>query len=290
MSIINLIASNNFITVNRDLIKLYGLEEAVILGELASEYSYWERKGELDDDGYFFSTIENIEETTGIKVKQQRKALETLKECGIIDAKLKGLPARRYIKIFPEGLEKIFGRTEKGENKIGQNGQTANAKLDNAACASINNIENNNKLTIHYSREIHEIVDYLNEKLNCRMRYDTKLTVKCITARLNEGFTVDDFKTVIDNKYNDWYGTEYARFLSKPDTLFGSKFESYLNEQYISKPKPIKKQETEKDPKDLTTEELERIIERYNTDPSYEVPYEIQLELSMRGLFKKLRR
>lgn len=72
------------------------------------------------------------------------------------------------------------------------------------------------------------IVDFLNSTLNTRYRSQTQTTQKLIKARLNEGFTVDDFKTVIKKKADEWKGTEMAVFL-RPETLFGAKFESYLN-------------------------------------------------------------
>lgn len=72
------------------------------------------------------------------------------------------------------------------------------------------------------------IVEFLNSTLNTRYRYQTQTTQKLIKARLNEGFTVDDFKTVIDKKAKEWKGTEMEQFL-RPETLFGTKFESYLN-------------------------------------------------------------
>lgn len=57
---------------------------------------------------------------------------------------------------------------------------------------------------------------------------------KHINARLNEKYTVDDFKKVIDKKCNEWIGTEYEKFL-RPETLFGSKFEGYLNQNIRTK-------------------------------------------------------
>lgn len=72
------------------------------------------------------------------------------------------------------------------------------------------------------------IVDYLNQRAGTNYRASGKKTKSCINARLTEGFTVDDFKTVIDKKANDWLGTEYEQYL-RPETLFGTKFESYLN-------------------------------------------------------------
>lgn len=78
-----------------------------------------------------------------------------------------------------------------------------------------------------------EIVDYLN--LVCGTNYGskTKNTVKHIKARLDEGFSVDDFKTVIDKKAKNWKGTQMEQYL-RPDTLFGTKFESYLNQTIVN--------------------------------------------------------
>ena len=107
MGITQLFGSNNFVVVNKTFIKLLGLEEAIILGELASEYDYWESNGKLDDEGYFFSTVENVEENTSLTKYRQKKALDTLQKFGIVDVKRKGLPAKRYIKIYEENLLKL---------------------------------------------------------------------------------------------------------------------------------------------------------------------------------------
>lgn len=75
---------------------------------------------------------------------------------------------------------------------------------------------------------INIIVEYLNEKVGTSYRASSKNTVKHINARLTDGFTVDDFKTVIDKKCAEWKGTDMEQYL-RPETLFGTKFESYLN-------------------------------------------------------------
>jgi len=74
------------------------------------------------------------------------------------------------------------------------------------------------------------IVEYLNQKCNKKFRHTTKATQRLIDARLNEGFTIEDFKKVIDIKYSQWLGTDMEKYL-RPETLFGTKFESYLNEK-----------------------------------------------------------
>ena len=76
-----------------------------------------------------------------------------------------------------------------------------------------------------------EIVEYLNEKAEKRYQANTKDTQKYIKARIDEGFTVDDFKTVIDKKVVAWKGDPIMDDYLRPQTLFGTKFESYLNER-----------------------------------------------------------
>ena len=75
-----------------------------------------------------------------------------------------------------------------------------------------------------------EIIDYLNEATGASFKATTKKTVSLIKARFNEGFTTDDFKTVISKKVSEWTGTEMQKYL-RPETLFGTKFEGYLNQQ-----------------------------------------------------------
>ncbi len=81
---------------------------------------------------------------------------------------------------------------------------------------------------------IEEIVSYLNEVTGSKYRASTDKTRRCILARLNEKFTVEDFKTVIDKKTLEWRGTEWEKFL-RPETLFGTKFEGYLNQTITRK-------------------------------------------------------
>jgi uncharacterized phage protein (TIGR02220 family) len=79
-----------------------------------------------------------------------------------------------------------------------------------------------------------EIISHLNEKTGSRYRL-TSSVESVIKARLSEGFTKDDFLTVIDIKVASWKGTEFAKYL-RPDTLFrASKFQGYLNEKPFEK-------------------------------------------------------
>lgn len=84
-----------------------------------------------------------------------------------------------------------------------------------------------------------QIIEYLNQKCGTKYRHGSDINKKHINARLNEGYAVEDFFKVIDKKYDEWNGTEQEKYL-RPETLFGNKFESYLN-QKINKEKPKNK-------------------------------------------------
>ena len=107
-------------------------------------------------------------------------------------------------------------------------------EVTNAYVIGNSNTKNKEKNNNIYS----EVIKYLNEKANTNYRPSTKNTQSFISARLKEGFTVEDFKKVIDVKAKSWIGTDFEKYL-RPATLFGTKFENYLNE--ANKKGPISK-------------------------------------------------
>lgn len=74
------------------------------------------------------------------------------------------------------------------------------------------------------------IIDYLNTKAKTKYKASIQATLRKINARLTEGFTLDDFKQVIDNKCDEWLNDVNMQKYLRPETLFGTKFESYLNQ------------------------------------------------------------
>ena len=80
------------------------------------------------------------------------------------------------------------------------------------------------------SEFIKDVIEYLNEKAGTKYQYTSKKTQELIRARMNDlrNLTLDDFKTVIDNQCKAWKGTDMEKYL-RPETLFGTKFEGYLN-------------------------------------------------------------
>ncbi|CDA11222.1 conserved phage C-terminal domain-containing protein [Intestinibacter bartlettii] len=104
-----------------------------------------------------------------------------------------------------------------GKNTSDRFGKNTEPKIDKYRLLEIdNNI---------YSR----VIDRLNNLANKKYKSTTNKTKSLIDARLNEGFTEEDFYKVIAIKVKAWKDTDMDRFL-RPETLFGTKFEGYLNE------------------------------------------------------------
>lgn len=173
MGILQLISTSNFITVNKDLIKELGLEEAILLGELASEYDYWSTRNEIED-GYFYSTIENIEEKTTLTAYKQRKCLENLKNKGIIDIQIRGIPAKRYIKINEEKIIEIFN------NKLLKNLTTGCKKTSQLEVKKLNG---NNNIT--------------NNNINKNIKKEKKKKETEFDFVINENFTDEELKQTV---------------------------------------------------------------------------------------------
>lgn len=82
-------------------------------------------------------------------------------------------------------------------------------------------------------KQIEAVVEYLNERTGKSYR-STSAQTKHISARLSEGYTVEDCKTVVDKKTAEWLGTDMEKYL-RLETLFGSKFDGYLNQSIKEK-------------------------------------------------------
>ncbi|RNB72153.1 conserved phage C-terminal domain-containing protein [Brevibacillus panacihumi] len=132
-----------------------------------------------------------------------------------------------------EKPQKEMPQVEKPEVEIPQMEEPL---VGNPTLLSINNTKylsllSNNKNIVPFA----EIIDYLNQKAGTSYRPTSKKTQQLITARWNEGFRLDDFKRVIDNKSAEWLKDPgWSKYL-RPETLFSPKFEGYLNQKPFSK-------------------------------------------------------
>ena len=142
-----------------------------------------------------------------------------------------------------------------------QNGTIGKVRLGKVRLGKVRLGKNNILSSKHDFAD--EIIQYLNMRTGAKYKSSTSKTKKLINARVNEGFTLDDFKTVIDKKCVEWSGTEFEKFL-RPNTLFGTKFESYLNQKVV-KPK-TKKSDAIDAVKDLYTKYGGNNYEQETTD------------------------
>ena len=128
----------------------------------------------------------------------------------------------RYIQICGEGIKKNLNRGI-NENLKG------NITLSNITLNKDNVLSGNNP-TPHSLAPYKKIIEYLNKVANTNFRVETTSTRRKIKARWNEGFRFDDFKRVIDVKWQQWKDDDKMVIYIRPETLFGTKFESYLQE------------------------------------------------------------
>lgn len=112
------------------------------------------------------------------------------------------------------------------ENPLSVNPTTENPQQRNTNITNTKNKEIPKKENIPFSK----IVSYLNDKAGTSFRSSSKDTQKHIIARWNDGYRLDDFFRVIDVKVTEWRNDKKMAQYLRPSTLFGTKFESYLQQ------------------------------------------------------------
>ena len=107
---------SDFIRVPRPFIRRFNLNTAVMLSEIYSECTYWRDRNELQQGGWFYSTVENMYYNTGLSKHQQLAACKELMEYGIIKMKYHGMPKKRYFKFESSAFNKLFADFELNAN------------------------------------------------------------------------------------------------------------------------------------------------------------------------------
>lgn len=138
-----LLATDGYIQVNKKLIKTLGLHEAIIIGELCSEYNYWKIKGDLVEDS-FYSTRDNIEENTGLSEHYQRKAIENLIAAEIVSVVKRGIPAKNYYRIDFDKLLTLLTTSCQSRRQLDVDPVDLNNKETNINKKDITIINNSN--------------------------------------------------------------------------------------------------------------------------------------------------
>ena len=99
---------SDFVRVPRPFIRKFNLNTAVMLSEIYSEYTYWKERNELQQGGWFYSTVENMYYNTGLSKHQQLVACKELETYGIIKIKYHGMPKKRYFKFDVMMFNKLY--------------------------------------------------------------------------------------------------------------------------------------------------------------------------------------
>ena len=248
-----LLMSSSYFVLNKQIVKAIGIEAGFLLTTLIEASD-----GLSNEDGWFYKTAPSLEEETGLSNHKQSKIIDKLTKLGILEQENKGMPMKRYFRInfnkieelvFKKDLKNSKPSNEEIEKQGFKNFESKDSKNLNACIEKISNNKEyiNNNLNKELNNIYKEAVDYLNEKAGTKYKSTSKNTTKHIKARINDGYTLEDFKIVIDKKCSEWLNTDMEKYLC-PETLFGSKFEKYLNQKIIHKNIgiPASTQETKK--------------------------------------------
>ena len=119
---------SDFVRVPRPFIRKFNLNTAVMLSEIYSEYTYWRDRNELQQGGWFYSTVENMYYNTGLSKHRQLEACKELEEYGIIKVKYHGMPKKRFFKFEPAVFNKLYNDFELNANNTGD--ETVESKDD----------------------------------------------------------------------------------------------------------------------------------------------------------------
>lgn len=194
--------------------------------------------------GSFVSSISRLALETGLSEMQVRTALKHLKTTGEVtgcqQAKFTVFTVNNYNKYQADN------RVITEEQQTCNREVTGEQQADNTRVTTIEEKKEVKKERMEEGKKVDHmssctsadrtpeypykaVIDYLNTKMGTSYRASSKDTQKHIRARFQEGYTLIDFEKVIDKKVREWKGTEFEKFL-RPSTLFGSKFENYLNQ------------------------------------------------------------
>jgi len=212
-------------------------------------------QGAVVPRGSFVSSISKLSIETGLTEMQVRTALKHLKTTGEVtgcqQAKFTVFTVNNYNKYQSDNKgvtdgQQLSNADITGREQASNRVITGEQQEDNTRVTTIeekkevkNERMEEGKKVKHMSSctsadrtpeyQYKAVIDYLNTKMCTSYRASSKDTQKHIRARFQEGYTLDDFVKVIDKKVREWKGTEFEKFL-RPSTLFGPKFENYLNQ------------------------------------------------------------
>jgi uncharacterized phage protein (TIGR02220 family) len=187
-------------------------------------------------------SLKEIGERADLKVQTVSMSIQNLRHTNWIGYKRRGLQ-KTNIYVVLHDIDNVFldyqktlksGKSRNQENL--EDGLPENPEIKTSGKPVNPIIKEKNKRKEQEKRTIYivEIIEFLNSQAGTKFKPTISETIKHISARLKDGYSIDDFKIVISKKCKEWIGTEMERYI-RPKTLFTpSNFESYLNQKIIN--------------------------------------------------------
>ena len=203
------------------------------------EPNKWEWQGKQYEcmPGQVITSLPKIAERSGkgVSIQNVRTALKRFEKLGFLTDE--STNKNRLITIVNWA---IYQGSDDEPNRQTNKQLTGNQQAANRQLTAIKNIrtkEGKNKEVKDIVEQepdpipYREIIDYLNQKAGKNFKHSAAGNKKVIKARWNEGYKLDQFKRVVDNKCQDWLNDEKMSQYLQPSTLFGNKFDQYLNQR-----------------------------------------------------------
>ncbi len=178
-------------------------------------------RGILIPRGSFVSSYSNLADETRLTINEIRTAISHLKSTHEVTVK-----SHSKFSVFTVNNYNVY-QTDNTQEHSQSTGKSQ--PINNLLTTIEEKKEVKNKKNKDILCPVQEVIEYLNDKAGTSFRVTSATTKALVTARCNDGFTLDDFKSVIDKKVDEWKDTEMAVYI-RPSTLFGTKFESYKNQ------------------------------------------------------------
>ncbi|VEF46081.1 phage replication initiation protein [Bacillus freudenreichii] len=215
-----------------------GLNEAVVLQQM----HYWLMKSThiRDNRKWVYNTYREWHEQLPFwSERSLRRTINSLEKKGFILSAMFNQSKMDQTKWYTLDYEKLAALDARGHNgqfpgldsPVKGPARTGKGASLTTPIPEITTETTTEKIHIPFS----EVVDYLNKQTGAAYKSSSKRTRELIRARWNAGFTLEDMKQVVDLKAAEWLHDRHWRKYLRPETLFGAKFESYLNQ------KPVKK-------------------------------------------------
>lgn len=186
------------------------------------------------EDQTFNGSLQYLADWTNSTKQGVTKNLKALVEKGYIIKEDKYINNVKFCEYYATKLDTVYNSVAQGmQQSLTGYATKFNTPMQQSLTNNINdNIDNklDNIIELKDNVPYQEIVDYLNNSAGTNYRASSKKTRELIKARINEGFTLEDFKVVIEKKTREWINDNKMKAYLRPETLFGTKFEGYLNQ------------------------------------------------------------